>query len=747
MVIDYPENGTRELLARERLHESEQLWAGTPLTFIHPENDQSTADKPESYVREVIGQVFKPEVVDDEKLRVQAYLDIEKARDIGGLAEEVVDRLQAGENLSVSAGYATIDDRYTTGTHNGDNYDVEQGMLLPDHVAVFPSDQFKARCDWEDGCGAPRANYIAEPDSVEQTENACQCEHEESDVTTNVLNVETIVHSYVTTNTLDEARDPNYEGLTSAEWNPPSFTEYVQEWADRTDSNLDDQPTMDSVPDQAKQFTANRTLVGDPDADSTGDLVAFPVVNLDDELNEHALLSAIRLAGHAGDDDTRDSIQDTAERLLETAPGDGDWPSGQSHDFSEDDTTENAHSGEHKPGSHVQWREEEGERNFGLVRERVTSPNTCREVQGTVRCATEDRNVLIIERTSETGEGLTEFHVKFEDVVEPWSGGSTAAGTAMNADESGVSDADDTSTMTDQETEDPATLFQRFMNSIGATQGPRQDGAGARANAASESADGDSTEGSSEAGSGDDETTTDDAETSDDAEDGGSEVTDDDQTQTGDDTMGDQNKSNQQSLSVEDLAEHTMFSVETLEEMGEDMLETLEQEVIQELLGSGKGGEGGSMEGEEQQANAQETDDGDTETVTNNEDDSHVTEEQLETRLDDFEENITNSIGDTVEEKLDDFAEQKENSQKREQQARIVANAIEGMTVNAAKSLPDEELESLADEHGGQEARMNMAGVPGEMNRNFQTEPDEAEYEDYPGGGRDDYEARKSGGD
>ena len=734
MVIDYPENGTRELLARERLHESVQLWAGTPLTFIHPENEEKTADKPESFTREVIGQVFRPEIVDDEKLKVQAWLDIQKALDIGGLAADVVERLRSGENLSVSAGYATIDDAFVGGSHNGDSYDVEQGMVLPDHVAIFPSDEFKARCDWEDGCGAPRANYVEAPSDVESTENSCDCSHAvDTDPLTLRQNVESVVQSYVTTNALEEARTPTYEELTSADWEPPSFTEYVQEWAERTDSEFDDRITLDNVPDQAKQFAANRTLVGDPDADQIGDVVAYPVVNTDDELNENALHSARRLAGHSN---ARDSIQAEAEDLLESAPEDGEWPSGRTYDFSDTESRENAQSGEY-----VAWMSEEGERYYGLTRERITEPNLCREINGTVRCATEDRNVLIIERVTEVGEGLQEFHIKFEDTVEPWSGGSTAAGSAMNAaDESGVASSTDQD-MTEPD-EDPATLFAKFMRSLGMDGADA--GGQARANAASDSTD---TE------SGDDEPDTDDAETSVDAEDTGSEEsnttnTEDEETDTMGDNDPDDDKQNQQSLSVEDLAEHTMFSVETLEQMDEEMLETLESEVIQTLLGS-------SQEAEEMGEERENTEDDETEgssteqtteeTVTNNED--FVTEEQLDSRLDEFEENVTNSFEETLEEQFENFSEQKENAQKREQQARIVADSIEGMTVNAAKELPDEELADLAEKHGGSQMRANMAAVPGQMDRTLD-EKENAEEVDYPTGGRSGWEQRqKEGGD
>lgn len=161
MVYEYPEEGTREYLPAEHIAASVDAWAGTPVTAVHPPDRGAgqTVRTPESYTSEVIGQVHRPEALNGgEKLRVHALVDIEKARDVGGLAADVVDLLEAGETLSVSPGYATLEDEYRAGTFEGDAYNLVQGVPLPDHVAVFPSDEFRARCSPEEGCAAPRMN-------------------------------------------------------------------------------------------------------------------------------------------------------------------------------------------------------------------------------------------------------------------------------------------------------------------------------------------------------------------------------------------------------------------------------------------------------------------------------------------------------------------------------------------------------------------------------------------------------------
>ncbi len=178
MVLEYPEEDppTREYLSKERLQESVQLWSGTPLTFIHPNNPQRTAADPFAYTSYSMGEGHDPEIVGDanDKLKVYGWLDVAKAEAIGDLAADVVEKLKAGEELSVSAGYVTLNDRYTEGEFEGEAYDVEQGIVIPDHIAIFPSDEFLARCSPEDGCAAPRVNAVLDqsniPEDAEMTE-------------------------------------------------------------------------------------------------------------------------------------------------------------------------------------------------------------------------------------------------------------------------------------------------------------------------------------------------------------------------------------------------------------------------------------------------------------------------------------------------------------------------------------------------------------------------------------------------
>jgi hypothetical protein len=301
MVLDYPENGTRELLPARHLQESVPLWEGTPICFVHPENERRTADDPREYTQTIIGQAYQPQIKDKEKLRVMAYIDVDKAEDIGGLAQQVVTKLKQNQKLGVSAGYATLNDDREGGNFNGTEYDVEQGYVIPDHIAIFPNDEFKARCDWEDGCGAPRVNY-----EVKQNE-------------------------------LSEARRPTFDGLTSGAWDAPSFTDYAEEWYSRQDSSPPDNITVNTVAQRCLEWTARRTLVGDPNGETADEVVSFQVVNLDGELNENALTAARNLAFNS---DAQESIMSVTADLLENAPeNSGEWPSGASYNFNRENAT------------------------------------------------------------------------------------------------------------------------------------------------------------------------------------------------------------------------------------------------------------------------------------------------------------------------------------------------------------------------------------------------------------------------
>lgn len=184
MVYNYPEDGTNELLPSKHIKESVESWAGTPVTAVHPPDRGSgkTVNTTEAYFRENIGEAHEPSIINDgEKLQVNAFIDVEKAKNLGGVAADVIDLLENGETLATSPGYRTVGDEYVNGMHAGEEYDLVQGIPVPDHIAVFPEDEFNARCSPEDGCAAPRVNAVDGDQIMQGSQRANDQDIRESD--------------------------------------------------------------------------------------------------------------------------------------------------------------------------------------------------------------------------------------------------------------------------------------------------------------------------------------------------------------------------------------------------------------------------------------------------------------------------------------------------------------------------------------------------------------------------------------
>ena len=155
LVYEYPEHGTSEYLPADALQETVDAWNGTPIVPRHPTNRRQSAVDPDVYMESVIGELHDVELIENgTAIAGTAYVDVEKAQAAGELASDVVDRLLEGETLAVSAGYGVLEERRENGLHDGESYDLVQGPPVPDHVAVFPNDEFRARCTPADGCRA-----------------------------------------------------------------------------------------------------------------------------------------------------------------------------------------------------------------------------------------------------------------------------------------------------------------------------------------------------------------------------------------------------------------------------------------------------------------------------------------------------------------------------------------------------------------------------------------------------------------
>ena len=170
MVYQYPEWGRAEYLPGEQLVESAPRWSDTPVFVDHPDSfaANTTRSDPDAFEDAVLGRGYQPEIIDHQhddgdtskKLRIgEARVDIEVAKEIGGAVWETVRRLDNGQVVSVSPGYATVGDTEENGSYRGEEYSVRQGVIKPDHIALVPPGE-RARCTPQQGCAAPRMNAL-----------------------------------------------------------------------------------------------------------------------------------------------------------------------------------------------------------------------------------------------------------------------------------------------------------------------------------------------------------------------------------------------------------------------------------------------------------------------------------------------------------------------------------------------------------------------------------------------------------
>lgn len=133
-----------------------EAWNYRPLPIGHPSarGVPISANSPDLIEAQSAGHFFNASFAEG-KLKGEMWVDVEKAKALGGDALKVLELLEAGQPLEVSTAYFRDIDP-TTGTFNGKEYASIARNLRPDHLALLPN--AKGACSWEDGCGAPRIN-------------------------------------------------------------------------------------------------------------------------------------------------------------------------------------------------------------------------------------------------------------------------------------------------------------------------------------------------------------------------------------------------------------------------------------------------------------------------------------------------------------------------------------------------------------------------------------------------------------
>lgn len=145
-----------ELVSLDAVEKTYQQWNDKPVVVDHPylpDGNSTSAGDPSLLSQVGIGRTYHADI-DNDKLRVQVWIDIEKATRLGGDALKVLNAVKAGTPIEVSTGYWAVM-REKKGTHNNKEYTAVTELIMPDHLAMLPN--AVGACSWGDGCGIPRA--------------------------------------------------------------------------------------------------------------------------------------------------------------------------------------------------------------------------------------------------------------------------------------------------------------------------------------------------------------------------------------------------------------------------------------------------------------------------------------------------------------------------------------------------------------------------------------------------------------
>ena len=160
MVLQSSSSDVPELALAEEFGANPLAWNGRPIVVNHPElkGEKVSASLPDVVDKEKIGEIYNT-VLDDKKLKLEAWIDLERAEELGGIISETVERLQNGEEvIEVSTGlFSNVEEK--SGQFNGKEYEGVWRNVVPDHLAILS--EATGACSIEDGCGAPRANVAA----------------------------------------------------------------------------------------------------------------------------------------------------------------------------------------------------------------------------------------------------------------------------------------------------------------------------------------------------------------------------------------------------------------------------------------------------------------------------------------------------------------------------------------------------------------------------------------------------------
>ncbi len=154
-VIRPANSKAQELALASEFGHHPEAWNGRPVMVGHPKRNGEyvSANDPRVLEGASVGSIFSASV-DDRRLTVEAWIDETRARELGGDAKELVERLLDDEQVEVSVG-VLLDLEEHEGEHGGQAYRYVWRQVGPDHLAMLRKDETGA-CSIQMGCGAPR---------------------------------------------------------------------------------------------------------------------------------------------------------------------------------------------------------------------------------------------------------------------------------------------------------------------------------------------------------------------------------------------------------------------------------------------------------------------------------------------------------------------------------------------------------------------------------------------------------------
>jgi hypothetical protein len=155
-VLHAMNSATPELVTAEEFTKPAVVggFNGRPLFEGHPlvEGEPVPGNSPKLLEELSIGRVFNA-AAKKNKLTMEAWIDIAKAEQ---LAPKLLERIRAGKTIEISVGVFCDSDEDETGEYDGKKYAGAWRDIVPDHLALLPSDDTGA-CSVEMGCGVRAA--------------------------------------------------------------------------------------------------------------------------------------------------------------------------------------------------------------------------------------------------------------------------------------------------------------------------------------------------------------------------------------------------------------------------------------------------------------------------------------------------------------------------------------------------------------------------------------------------------------